>query len=37
MNKAKAREKIISLIEEARELCCKHDIDWLECCEESRI
>jgi len=33
----KVKEKIISLIEEARDLCQKHNIDWLEMCEQSRI
>ena len=37
MDKEEVKEKIISLVEEARELCQQHGIDWLEMVEQSRI
>ena len=30
-------DEVVSLIEEARKICCEHDLDWNEMCERSRI
>lgn len=37
MNKKEIENKIIELIEEARQLCQENSIDWLEMVEQSKI